>query len=349
MNANKSSGARTPTPAARVFVAADADRHTPFPIRADSRDSRATLFPVADYDLAATLASGQAFRWRPVGEAWEGVVAGRLVRLRQVGDELHAETIEPQPDWEWLREFLQLDVDLSAVVATFPDDEPMRASVAACRGLRLLRQEPWETLVSFICSSTKQIVQIQQIIALLCERFGEPIPVGDDVRRLTTNAECGMRNAEWKSETPHVVSYEGFAFPTAARLADATESELRGCKMGFRAPFVLAAAKAVASGELDLVHLHALPTTEARAALMGLHGVGRKIADCVLLFAYGKQDAFPVDVWVRRALTELYFPRRRPSAKRLEHFANTHFGPNAGYAQQYLFHYARVKRDAAGP
>lgn len=285
------------------------------PLRVFSGGSRATnaSFPVRDYDLAATLASGQAFRWRPVGEAWEGVVAGRWVRLRQVGDELLAETIEPQPDWEWLREFLQLDVDLAAVVATFPDDEPMRASVAACRGLRLLRQEPWETLVSFICSSTKQIVQIQQIIALLCERFGEAIPGGR-------------------------------AFPTAVRLANATESELRGCKMGFRAPFVLAAAKAVASGELDLAHLHALPTTEARAALMGLHGVGRKIADCVLLFAYGKQDAFPVDVWVRRALTELYFPRRRPSAKRLERFANTHFGPNAGYAQQYLFHYVRTLR-----
>ena len=285
------------------------------PLRVFSRGSRATntSFPVRDYDLAATLASGQAFRWRLVGEAWEGVVAGRWVRLRQVGDELHADTIEPQPDWEWLREFLQLDVDLAAVVATFPDDEPMRASVAACRGLRLLRQEPWETLVSFICSSTKQIVQIQQIIALLCDRFGEAVPGGR-------------------------------SFPTAVRLAEATESELRGCKMGFRAPFVLAAAKAVASGELDLVHLHALPTTEARAALMGLHGVGRKIADCVLLFAYGKQDAFPVDVWVRRALTELYFPRRRPSAKRLERFANTHFGPNAGYAQQYLFHYVRTLR-----
>lgn len=285
------------------------------PLRVFSCGSRATnaSFPIRDYDLAATLASGQAFRWRPVGEAWEGVVAGRWVRLRQVGDELHAETTEPQSDWEWLREFLQLDVDLAAVVATFPDDEPMRASVAACRGLRLLRQEPWETLVSFICSSTKQIVQIQQIIGLLCERFGEAVPGGR-------------------------------AFPTAARLADAAESELRGCKMGFRAPFVLAAAKAVASGELDLAHLHALPTTEARAALMGLHGVGRKIADCVLLFAYGKQDAFPVDVWVRRALTELYFPRRRPSAKRLERFANTHFGPNAGYAQQYLFHYVRTLR-----
>lgn len=317
---------------------------SPESIRVHSRDSRAISFPVRDYDLAATLASGQAFRWRQFGEAWEGIIAGRWVRLCQAGELIQAETAVPQSDWHWLRDFLQLDVDLASVVATFPDDGPMRASVAACRGLRLLRQEPWECLVSFICSSTKQIVQIQQIIALLCERFGEPIPVGDDVRRLISNAERGIRNAEGKSERPHVGCYEAFAFPTAARLAACSEIELRTCKMGFRAPFVLAAAQAVVSGELDLARLHALSTADARAALMGLHGVGRKIADCVLLFAYGKQDAFPVDVWVRRALKELYFPRRRPSAKRLEHFANTHFGPNAGYAQQYLFHYVRVKK-----
>jgi N-glycosylase/DNA lyase len=358
--ATKSGRAGCPQPAAPVVSGSQrrgedtAPYQTPVLFRVDSRDSRAILFPVRDYDLAATLASGQAFRWRPMGEAWEGVVAGRWVRLSQVGDELHAETVEPQPDWDWLREFLQLDVDLAAVVATFPDDEPMRASVAACRGLRLLRQEPWETLVTFICSSTKQIVQIQQIIALLCERFGEAIPVAADVRRLQSapRPETPDPKPDANSETPHVVSYAGFAFPTAARLAACAEAELRTCKMGFRAPYILAAARAVASGELDLARLHALPTTEARAALMGLHGVGRKIADCVLLFAYGKQDAFPVDVWVRRALTELYFPRRRPSAGRLERFANTHFGPNAGFAQQYLFHYVRTRsrrREEADP
>jgi N-glycosylase/DNA lyase len=319
---------------------------------AAARDSRAILFPVRDYDLAATLASGQAFRWRPMGETWEGVIAGHLFRLRQLPEGVSAELLgstasshAPRTTHHaLLRRFLQLDVDLPAILATFPDDEPMRASVAACRGLRLLRQEPWETLVSFICSSTKQIVQIQQIIALLCERFGEPIPAAAEVRRLHSNAESRARNAECKTEPPHVGCCPAFAFPTPERLATCSEADLRACKMGFRAPYVLAAAKAVAMGGLDLNRLHALPTAEARAALMGLHGVGRKIADCVLLFAYGKQDAFPVDVWVRRALTELYFPRRRPAAKRLEKFANTHFGPNAGYAQQYLFHYVRVKR-----
>ncbi len=342
-------------------------------MRAPARDSRENnfSFPIPrDYDLPATLASGQAFRWRPVGDAWEGIISGHHFRLRQTPTDISAELLGacgPATTPDLLRHFLQLDADLPAILATFPDDPPMRAAVAACRGLRLLRQEPWECLVSFICSSTKQIVQIQQIIALLCARFGEPIPVGhdgpslpafpnrqkpaplpvgDDARNLPPfpRRQTPDPIPDSQSETPHVVTHERVAFPTAARLAVCSETDLRTCKMGFRAPYILAAAQAVASGALDLSQLHTLPTPAARAALMNLHGVGRKIADCVLLFAYGKQDAFPVDVWVRRALTELYFPRRRPSEQRLEHFANTHFGPNAGYAQQYLFHYVRVKK-----
>ncbi|HZI31390.1 MAG TPA: DNA-3-methyladenine glycosylase 2, partial [Candidatus Binatia bacterium] len=134
-----------------------------------------------------------------------------------------------------------------------------------------------------------------------------------------------------------------FAFPTPQRLANASEAELRDCKMGFRAPSLLAAARAIADGNFDLERLRTLNYDSARAELMKLRGVGAKIADCALLFAYGFDSAFPVDVWVERALQELYFPRRRASHKRLLKFAATHFGPHAGYAQQYLFHYMRTK------
>ena len=133
------------------------------------------------------------------------------------------------------------------------------------------------------------------------------------------------------------------SFPTAERLAHATEAELRACKMGFRAPSLLAAARQIAEGKFDLERIRQLPHAEARAELMKLRGVGGKIADCVLLFAYGFDSAFPVDVWIERALQQLYFPRRRASEKRLRRFAATHFGPHAGYAQQYLFHYMRTK------
>ena len=272
------------------------------------------LLPVRDYDLAASLDSGQVFRWRLVGNSWHGVIGNHSIRLTQTADGIHAITAAPVNDWNFLRDFLQSDVDLAAILKTFPDDDPMRAAVASCAGLRLLRQDPWECLASFILSSTKQIVQIRQIVALLCERFGEP--------SLGAGPAC---------------------FPSPQRLAACTEAELRECKMGFRATGLLNAARQIADGKLDLERVRTLDYAAARAELMALHGVGGKIADCVLLFAYGFDSAFPVDVWIERALQELYFPKRRASEKRLRKFAATHFGPHAGYAQQYLFHYMRTK------
>jgi N-glycosylase/DNA lyase len=282
-------------------------------------DGSRQVFRVSDYDLAATLNSGQAFRWEREGRGWAGVVGNHWVRLEQVQEGIAA-VMATVAEWTWLETYLQLGTDLGAVLETFPNEEPMRAAVAGCRGLRLLRQKPWECLASFILSSTKQILQIRQIVAALCERYGDKIP-----------ALTGSGTA--------------FAFPGPDRLAAATERDLRACKMGFRAPYLLETAKRVTAGAIDLEALGAQPVQQARAALMGLPGVGRKVADCVLLFAYGFQSAFPLDVWVLRALRQLYFRRRHVSAKRLEKFAAGHFGPYAGYAQQYLFHYMRTGDD----
>ena len=278
-----------------------------------------TVFPVKNYDLALTLASGQAFRWRRSADAWAGVIGSRWVRLRQEPDGIRAETAAPEADWQWLRHYLQLDVDVDRILASFPSDPPMRDSMAACRGLHLLRQEPWECLASFICSSTKQIVQIEQIVGLLCRRFGEALAVPPGV------------DPVW-------------AFPTVERLAGASEEELRACKLGFRAPYLSGSARKLAAGEVDLPRLAEWPLERARAALLTLPGVGIKIADCVLLFAYGFQEAFPVDVWIIKALQQLYFPKRPPKLPRLRRFSQTHFGPYGGYAQQYLFHYMRTAR-----
>src|SRR5471030_2186954 len=133
------------------------------------------LLRVRDYDLTATLDSGQVFHWKKQNDSWIGVIGKHWVRLTQTPDSIRAQTAAPVENWNFLLEFLQTEVDLAAVLKTFPDDEPMRAAVAACPGLRLLKQDPWECLASFILSSTKQIVQIRQIVALLCERFGEPL------------------------------------------------------------------------------------------------------------------------------------------------------------------------------
>jgi N-glycosylase/DNA lyase len=291
--------------------------------------SSSILLCVRDYDLAATLDSGQVFRWQRQNDSWIGVIDRQQVRLTQTSDGIHAEITGPVADWRWLHDYLQTEVDLEAVLKTFPDDGPMRDAVAVCRGLRVLRQDPWECLASFILSSTKQIVQIRQIIALLCERFGEPVNW------------CSVEPvARLDSATGRTLQ---FSFPTPQRIAAASEAELRACKMGFRAPHLLTAARQIAGGKFDLEQPRRLPLAGARAELMKLRGVGGKIADCVLLFAYGFDSAFPVDVWVERALRQLYFPRRRVTAKRLRYFAATHFGPHAGYAQQYLFHYMRTK------
>ncbi len=281
-------------------------------------------FAVRDYDLTATLTSGQAFRWRPQGGSWVGVIHGNWVQLESEDSHIHARAISSANDWAWLTNYLQIHEDLDAILAGFPNDDAMRSAVGACRGLRLLRQDPWECLASFILSSTKQIVQIQQIVTLLCERFGEPLAVPP-------------------GQPP------AYAFPTPEKLAGASEQDLRDCKMGFRAPYLRAAARAVAEGRPGLSSLSGMAVEEARNELIALPGVGPKIADCVLLFAYGFPSAFPVDVWVMKALRGLYFPRRKPTRSRLQRFTQTYFGRHPGYAQQYLFHYMRTRARVALP
>ena len=186
---------------------------------------REKIVAVGDYDLAATLNSGQAFRWQSTEDAWVGVIGAHWVRLAatECGG-IVAETASPVTDWQWLEHYLQSTVDLGEVLASFPDDPSLRAAVTACRGLRLLRQDPWECLASFILSSTKQIVQIRAIIATLCERHGEPLPVPPG----------------------HAPAW---SFPSAARLSALSESELRACKMGCRAPYLRETARMVANGE----------------------------------------------------------------------------------------------------
>jgi len=284
--------------------------------------TRTATFPLRDYNLAATLTSGQAFRWREVDgheNTWENIIAGRWIRLSVKGKTLHAQTATLQKDWQWLTDYLQLEVNLKEILAAFPKDDPhLAAARKTCRGLRLLKQDPWETLAGFICSSNKQIVQIQQIIGELCDRFGEPIHEG------------------WQT------------FPTAERLASATEADLRDCRMGYRAKYLHATATMIAANQIDLPAIAGLDYSAALAQLQRLPGIGPKVADCILLFAYAHPQAFPLDTWIIKALRQLYFPRRNPTPKQLRAFIQKHFAPHHGYAQQYLFHHVRTQGGLLG-
>jgi len=273
-------------------------------------------FQVRDYDLALTLDSGQTFRWTETPVGWEGVISGRWIRLRQVSPQLiRASLSDADDDWSWLKDYLQLDFPYHEMLENFPADPHLSRAIEACSGLRLLRQDPWETLASFICSSTKQIVQIRQIVELLSRRLGGPV---------------------------QSVQGNSFSFPSVEQVATAPLSLLLECKLGFRARYLKETAEMILGDKIDLKNLGELSTEEAREKLMQFPGVGRKVADCVLLFGYGFQDAFPIDVWIIKALQRLYFPRRKKNLIQLQRFSARHFGPHAGYAQQFLFHYMRV-------
>lgn len=269
-----------------------------------------------DFALAATLQSGQAFRWNEqAAGVFAGVVGHQVWRLEQDGDDVLWETwpVNGQGDQaDLIRRYLALDVSMADVVASFPSkDDGLREAVRHHRGLRILRQDPWECLASFIASSTKQIVQIRQIVELLACRHGE---------RLTS---------PWG---------EFHAFPSAGTVAGVSEADLRACKLGFRAKYVRAAAQMVAAGEVRLSALAGMVRDAAEQELTKIPGVGGKIANCALLFSCHHDAAFPIDVWIERALRRMYFPRnKKVNARQMRAFTRKHFGPYAGWAQQYLF------------
>ena len=264
-----------------------------------------------DFNLAATLDSGQVFHWEQVDAGHVGTIGERPVYAEQRGNLLMVAGVPTRAAVH----YFALDHSLGEICAGFPDDAAMCAARDYCRGVRIMRQPVWECLASFITSSMKQVAHIRQMSRALREQFG-------DARKLATL-------------TLHT-------FPTAARLANARETELRACGLGYRTKTLLATAQRVASGDAPLERWRELPDDELRAQLCGLPGVGAKVANCVMLFAYERLRAFPIDVWIERVLKEKYFPRaRKLTAQRLRNFCDSYFGEQGGYAQQYLFHHAR--------
>ena len=265
-------------------------------------------------DLAATLLGGQSFCWNETAPGeFRGWIRSQPVTLsvrqrRLIWD-------NPLVPGEALEHYLSLDLDLDPLL--FPAasrDQWLPQARETHPGLRPLREDPWECLANFICSSLKQIVQIRQINERLRRAFGGP-----------------SRD-----------------FPSPARLAQAGEKRLRQCQLGYRAKHLATTAKVLAR-QPGLLHIPAAwPTERAAAHLEQLPGVGPKISRCVLLYAYGRWDAFPVDVWVARLVRELYFPRRRRPLplSELEAWSEKQFGPARGLAQLALFHWYRTRPGA---
>jgi N-glycosylase/DNA lyase len=273
---------------------------------------RLQSIPAPDFDLEKTLNSGQVFHWTRHEKGYVGALGEKLVYLEQAGPTIQV----TEGESALAAHYLALDHPLPEILKTFPDDPALKVALEYCRGLRIVRQPQWECLATFLTSALKQVQHIRAISLAVRSRFG---------RRLQQD------------------EMEVFSYPRPERVAEIPLSQLLECKLGFRAANLSAVARKVASGTIDLEALRELPTQEARLALCELPGVGEKIANCVLLFAYDRLDAVPVDVWIARVLNEVYFAGRpNVPLRELKAFAAEYFGSYAGYAQQYLFHHWRL-------
>lgn len=262
-------------------------------------------------DLDATLGCGQAFRWRRDGDRWEGVVDGRCIRLRLDGSLLHYSGA----DESFVRHYLALDLDLDRVLAAIDRDPAMGAAIDCCRGLRVVRQPLFECLLSYLCATNTNIPAVQHRVEALATRYGGPVTGGGE--------RC--------------------AFPPSSALLGATEDDLRACRLGYRARYARTAIATVLADAGWEAIVPLLSHDEARVRLLGLPGIGPKAADCVLLYALGHLDAFPIDVWIRRILARHYRvdlgdgPLSPSLYEAARAFGQARFGPYAGYAQVYLY------------
>ena len=280
------------------------------------------------FDLDFSLCCGQVFRWKKIGEWWYGVVGENVFKIRQCGAELEFDGVSG----EFVRCYFGLNDDLQQISRCIGRDDYVRKALRRFEGLRIVRQLPWECLISFICATYKSIAAIELMLSKLSRKFGEK------------------------------KTFDGldfYTFPTAGKLAFASENALRECGLGYRAKYVQATAKKIYEEKIELESLKTLPYLEAREKLIEFPGVGLKVADCVLLFSLEKLEAFPVDVWVKRVILNHYanqFPEAlvkklstheslsNSEYEKLNAFGRSYFGKYAGYAQEYLYHYERTQR-----
>lgn len=265
------------------------------------------LCGVQELNPQRTFDCGQCFRWNADAEGkYRGVASGKAAVVWAEAGRTYIECAAG--DIYFWRDYLDMETDYAEARRSIEVCDYLRECAAYGEGIRILRQDKWEALCSFIISQCNNIPRIKGIVEKLCSLYGEPV------------------EAPWG---------EARAFPTAERVADLSEEALAPLRSGYRAPYILAAARAVADGDIDLDATALLPCGEARAELKKLNGVGDKVANCVVLFGLHQLDAFPVDVWIKRALASNMPKGFDPSS----------LGKYAGLAQQYMFFHARETAD----
>lgn len=286
-----------------------------------SRNHNLILDDVPDFDIADILECGQCFHFACIGDHDYIVCAkGCVLHINQILDESGTsrivlyDTTEEEYQKIW-RDYFDMDTDYGSIKNRIVElDDRLAPAVQAKAGIRILHQDFFETLISFIISQNKQIPHIRQLVETLSKQYGTKVAGPDGSL--------------------------GYLFPTVEQLYPVSEETLRGCKVGFRAPYIRDAVEKIYRGEIQEEALRQMSVSEARTTLMSIRGVGEKVANCVLLFGLGRAEVFPVDVWMKRIMEELYF-HKSATKEEIERFAAEHFEEYAGYAQQYLFFYGR--------
>ena len=273
-----------------------------------------------NFNLKDISVSGQCFRLSEIEDGVFSLVKGdRLLFISQHGDKTTFHCTKPEYEKIW-RNYFDLDTDYEAIIKKIPqEDKYLRAAAKYGQGIRILNQNPWETLITFIISQRKNMPAIRSCVEQLSRKFGSPISETSKKFHTFTGPEA---LASAMPETFHT-------FPTPEALASASLEELKMCSLGYRAEYISDTARKVASGTVDLDALRKLETSELLEALKGFYGVGDKVANCILLFAYHRLDAFPIDVWIRRILDREYGGS----------FDTSPYKGCAGVIQQYMFFY----------
>ncbi|KMT23303.1 DNA-3-methyladenine glycosylase family protein [Clostridium cylindrosporum] len=269
---------------------------------------------VQDFNIKHIFDCGQCFRWNEEEDgSYIGVIHSKVLRLYEVDGKVYIEGADSE-DIGLLEEYFDLKKDYSKIKDIVSEnDDVLKEAIKCGEGIRILKQEPFETVISFIISARNSIPNIKRTVEKLSRNFGDKLEFNGKVY---------------------------YSFPTPKQLSEATDEQLRECGCSFRAPYVLQTTKDVLEGKIDLYALRELSTDEAMEKLTALKGVGIKVADCIMLFSLGKTDAFPVDVWIQRIM-EHFYVTEKTSLKKMREYAREKFKENAGIAQQYLFYYAR--------
>ena len=278
------------------------------------KDNKIIMTEFESFNITEILECGQCFRFEKKGELFYTIVAyKRVLNIQQFDDRVEFYPCNKE-DFEniWI-DYFDLNTNYTEIKKQLEKDPIVKKAIEYAEGIRILNQEPWECLISFIISQNNRIPMIKQVIKNISEKYGEQ-------------------------------EGEEFLFPSLEQLKKATSDELRECKTGFRDKYILDAIAKIDEKTVDFSKYNEYTTEQAKENLLLIKGVGTKVADCVLLFSLKKNDVFPTDVWVKRVMEYFYFNEQDTSIKEIHKLAEEKWGKLAGYAQQYLFYYARSEK-----